>query len=165
MEILQLNKNSKLLKVSETNPIYEKVTNDTSSYIQNPMFDVILNQGNTTKTTLLSLQPHLSDTLNTTGQINMTRVSVPYSITILHVAESLLIKPTVSRLIKKFSTFYRNRRFVIVFKRAATGYYPKSDESNLHNIYSRFVLVLPSHLGLGLRSGLFSSGFPTKMLY
>jgi hypothetical protein len=49
-----------------------------------------------------------------------------------------------------------------------TGPYPEPDESSSqHSILFlyKFVFLLPSHLCLGLPSGLFLSGFPIKILY
>jgi hypothetical protein len=48
----------------------------------------------------------------------------------------------------------------------STGSYPESDESNpYHPITVISILILPTHLCLGLLSGLLPSGFPTNNLY
>jgi hypothetical protein len=50
----------------------------------------------------------------------------------------------------------------------STGPYPEPDQSSPHHpILSllRSILILPTHLRLGLPSGLFPSGFPTNILY
>jgi hypothetical protein len=47
----------------------------------------------------------------------------------------------------------------------STGPYPKPDQSNpSHPISLRSILMLSTHEGLGLPSGLFPSGFPTNIL-
>jgi hypothetical protein len=51
----------------------------------------------------------------------------------------------------------------------STAPYPEPDQSNpYHAILSlslRSILILSTHLRLGLHSGLFPSGFPTNILY
>jgi hypothetical protein len=52
-------------------------------------------------------------------------------------------------------------------QKPATGSYPDKDESSLYHsvLFLRSLLILYSHLRLGLPTGLFHSGFPTKILY
>jgi hypothetical protein len=49
----------------------------------------------------------------------------------------------------------------------ATGPYTEPDNSShtLQPFFLRFILILSSYLCSGLSSGLFASGFPTKILY
>ena len=70
--------------------------------------------------------------------------------------------------VKKFPKFYGTRRYIISFRSAhhlsqssarLTQSMPK------HPTSWRSILILSSYLCLGLPSGLFPSGFPTKILY
>jgi hypothetical protein len=45
----------------------------------------------------------------------------------------------------------------------STGSYPEPDQST--PIYLRYISLLSYHLHLGVRSGLFPSGFPTEFLF
>jgi hypothetical protein len=48
----------------------------------------------------------------------------------------------------------------------STGPYPESDRSSpYHPIFLRSIFILSNHLRLRLPSGIFPSGFPTKILY
>ena len=81
---------------------------------------------------------------------------------------ALLEKLTGSQLVKKSPTFYGTRRFITAY--ASACYLSLSWASSIqstppHHTYWRSILILSSHLSLGLPSGLFPSDFPTKTLY
>jgi len=74
-------------------------------------------------------------------------------------------KLTGSQLVKNFPAFYVTQKFITTFTRA--GHMSLSWASSIQSIHPhptfwRLILILFSHLRLGLPSGLFSSGFPTK---
>jgi len=71
-----------------------------------------------------------------------------------------LYKLIVSKLAKKFPAFYCNRRFITVSLEPATAPHNLS-----RSLSFRFILILPSHVCVGLWSGLFPSGSPIKILY
>ena len=80
----------------------------------------------------------------------------------------LLEKLTDSQLIKKFPTFYGTRRFITAF--TSPRHLFLSWASSIHSVPPhptswRYILILSSHLRLGLPSGLFPSVFPTTNLY
>ena len=66
----------------------------------------------------------------------------------------ILEKLTVSQLVKKFPAFYGNRKFITAFKEPATCPYPEPHKSSPSPLSDsgRFILILPSHLRLGLRN-------------
>ena len=80
----------------------------------------------------------------------------------------LLEKLTGLQLVKKFPAFYGTRRFIT----ALTNVRPLSlswaspiQSTYPHPTSWRSILILSTHLFLGLPSGLYPSGFPTKTLY
>jgi hypothetical protein len=80
----------------------------------------------------------------------------------------LLEKLTGSQLVKKFPAFYGIQRFITAY--ASARQLSLSRASSIqstppHPTSWRYILLLSSHLRLGLLSGLFPSGFPTKILY
>ena len=80
----------------------------------------------------------------------------------------LLEKLTGLQLVKKFPAFHGTRTFINAL--TSVRHLSLSWASPIHSIYPhpsswRSVLILSTHLRLGLPSGLFPSGFPTKTLY
>ena len=72
------------------------------------------------------------------------------------------------QLVKEFPAFYETRMFITAFTSARQ--LSQSRASSIQSItpqptFWRSVLILSSHLRLGLPSGLFSSGFPINILY
>ena len=80
----------------------------------------------------------------------------------------LLEKLTGLQLVKKFPAFHGTRRFITAL--TSLRYPSLSWASPIQSIYPhptslRSILILSTHLRLGLPCGLFPSGFPTKTLY
>ena len=80
----------------------------------------------------------------------------------------LFEKLTGLQLVKKFPAFHGTRRFITALK--GLRHLSLSWASPIQSIYPhptsrRFILILYTHLRLGLPSGLFPSVFPTKTLY
>ena len=72
------------------------------------------------------------------------------------------------QLVKKFPAFHGTRRFITAL--TSVRHLSLSWASPIQSIYPhstswRSILILSTHLRLGLPSGLFPSGFPTKALY
>ena len=80
----------------------------------------------------------------------------------------LLEKLTCLQLVKKFPTFHGTRRFITTL--TSVHHLSLFWAHPIQSIYThptswRSFLILSTHLRLGLPSGLFPSGFPTKTLY
>ena len=80
----------------------------------------------------------------------------------------LLEKLTGLQLVKKFPAFYETRRFITAL--TSVLHLSLSWASPIQSIHPhptswRSILILSTHLRLGLPSDLFPSGFPTKTLY
>ena len=80
----------------------------------------------------------------------------------------LLEKLTGLQLVKKFPAFHRTRRFITAL--TSVRHLSLSWASPIQSIYPHptswsSILILSTHLRLGLPSGLLPSGFPTKTLY
>ena len=80
----------------------------------------------------------------------------------------LLEKLTGLQLVKKFPEFHGTRRFITALTSVRKLSLPWA--SPIQSIYPhptswRSILILSTHLRLGLPSGLLPSGFPSKILY
>ena len=80
----------------------------------------------------------------------------------------LLQKLTGLQLVKKFPAFHETRRFITAL--TSVCHLSLSWASPIQSIYPhpiswRSILILSTHLRLGLPSGLLPSGFPSKTLY
>src|SRR5215510_9655971 len=80
----------------------------------------------------------------------------------------LLEKLTGLQLVKKFPAFYGTRRFITALtsvRHLSLSWANPIQSTYPHPTSWRSILILSTHLCLGLPSGLFPSGFPTKTLY
>ena len=80
----------------------------------------------------------------------------------------LLEKLTGLQLVKKFPAFYGTRRFITALtsvRHLSLSWASPIQPTYPHPTSCRSILILSTHLRLGLPSGLFPSGFPTKTLY
>ena len=113
--------------------------------------------------------PHADAMKQKTGHLLMAFIKHSLGTYLLTPWCSVLLKKlTGLQLVKKFPAFHGTRRFIT----ALTGvrHLSLSWASPIQSIYPhptswRSVLILSTHLRLGLPSGLLPSGFPNKTLY
>ena len=98
----------------------------------------------------------------------VTKIILTYLLTYLFHGRVLLENPTGFQLDKKFSAFYGTRRFITAVTSAhnlCLSWASSMQSTRPHPTSWRFILILSSHLCLGLLSGFFLSDFPTITLY
>ena len=80
----------------------------------------------------------------------------------------LLEKLTGLQLVKKFPAFHGTRRFITALtsvRHLSLSWASPIQSTYPHPTSWRSILILSTHVRLGLPSGLFPSGFPTKTVY
>ena len=80
----------------------------------------------------------------------------------------VLEKLTGLQLVKKFPAFHGTRRFITALtsvRQLSLSWASPIQSTYPHPTSWRSILILYTHLRLGLPNGLFPSGFPTKTLY
>ena len=93
---------------------------------------------------------------------------VHYSYLLTPWCRVLLEKLTGLQLVKKFPAFHGTRRFITVLtsvRHLSPSWANPIQSTFPHPTSWRSILILSTHLRLGLPSGLLPSGFPTKTLY
>jgi hypothetical protein len=79
---------------------------------------------------------------------------------------TLFEKPPIMQVLKNVPIFYVTCSFITCSQEPSTCPYPEPYQSTpSHSISLRTILLSSSHLRPGLPIGLFSSGFPTNILY
>ena len=99
-------------------------------------------------------------------RLNSTKGNCSYLLTPW--SRVLLEKLTGLQLVKKFPAFYGTRRFITALTSArhlSLSWASSIQSTHSHPTSRRSILLLSSHLRLGLPSGLLPSGFSTRTLY
>jgi hypothetical protein len=78
----------------------------------------------------------------------------------------LVEKLIITQVVKKFSAFYGNRKFITTFTKAhrrPLSWTRCMQSTTSYPISLRSILIISSHLHLGLPSGILLSDFPNKL--
>jgi len=104
--------------------------------------------------------------LSYNDSIHTAKISITYLLTPR--CRVLLEKLTGLQLVKKFPTFHGIWRFITALtsvRHLSLSWASPIQSIHPHPTSWRSILILSTHICLGLPSGLFPSGFPTKTLY
>ena len=102
------------------------------------------------------------------AQLSKTLTFTLYTYLLTPWCRVLLEKLTGLQLVKKFPTFYGTQRFITALTSArnlSLSWASPIQSPYPHPTSWRSILILSTHLRLGLPSGFFPSGFPIKTLY
>jgi hypothetical protein len=101
-------------------------------------------------------------------QTPLGMLHAPYYLLTYYMEQSSSWEPNCLQLVKKFPAFYGIRMFLTALPSArhvSLFWASPIQSSHPHPTSWRSILILSSHLRLGLPNGLFPSGFTTKTLY
>ena len=125
---------------------------------------------------ILRNQAHILIQIQQKGVLILQQWACVGPISLVHRPEALLLTPwcrvlpgqlTGLQLVKKSPAFHGTRRFITALtsvRHLSLSWASPIQSTYPHPTYWRSILILSTHLHLGLPSGLFASGFPTKTL-